>query len=80
MLSKEAQAACQAVGGYLVEPRSMNKEADLEDVAEVTIYSLLKMLMEILSFQEHSQFTCQPDSVQYCGSLVLVAWPFPPRK
>ena len=37
MLSKEAQAACQEVGGYLVEPRSVNKEADLEDVAEVNI-------------------------------------------
>ena len=43
MLSKEAQAACQEVGGYLVEPRSVNKEADLEGVAEVKTLLFLSL-------------------------------------
>jgi len=38
--SQEAQAACQEVGGYLVEPRSVNKEADLEEVAEI-LYNIV---------------------------------------
>merc|ERR1712130_19019 len=38
--SQDAQAACQEVGGYLVEPRSVNSEADLEGVAEI-LYNIV---------------------------------------
>jgi len=34
--SQEAEAACLDVGGYLVEPRSFNREAYLEEIAEVS--------------------------------------------
>jgi len=33
--SQEAEAACLDVGGYLVEPRSKNREQHLEDIAEI---------------------------------------------
>jgi len=32
---KEAEAACLDVGGYLVEPRSENREKHLQDIAEI---------------------------------------------
>merc|ERR1711971_382592 len=38
--SQEAQAACQEIGGYLVEPLSANKETDLEGVAEI-LYNIV---------------------------------------
>ena len=34
-IAQEAEAACLDVGGYLVEPRSKNREQHLEDIAEV---------------------------------------------
>ena len=43
MLWQEAQAACQDLGGYLVEPRSAHMEADLEGVAEVKTLLFLSL-------------------------------------
>ena len=43
MLWQEAQAACQDLGVYLVEPRSAHKEADLEGVAEVKTLLFLSL-------------------------------------
>ena len=33
-IAQEAEAACLDVGGYLVEPRSKNREGHLEEIAE----------------------------------------------
>ena len=35
-IAQEAEAACLDVGGYLVEPRSENREKHLKDIAEVS--------------------------------------------
>ena len=35
-ISQEAEAACLDVGGYLVEPRSKNREDHVEEIAEVS--------------------------------------------
>ena len=35
-IAQEAEAACLDVGGYLVEPRSTNREDHLEEITEVS--------------------------------------------
>ena len=47
-IAQEAEAACLDVGGYLVEPRSENREKHLKDIAEVSIEQSLHSFYQLL--------------------------------
>ena len=73
ILLKEGQAACLEVGGYLVEPRSLNMEGNLEEIAEVNIDIFIVIFWKSLqkvSYKEFSYFSQNTFAICFPPMLV----------